>query len=95
MRLHDVLKNPDVSPSLVETLIETGTSVNSINSVGERPLDVAISSGVSTDVLRVLFHAGAGSAQVTELLRDTLRREPSPQRIKLLDRRWRVGELRR
>ena len=33
IQLHDVLKNSEVSPSLVATLIETGTSVNSIGLV--------------------------------------------------------------
>ena len=82
--LHSALKNPDVNPSLVESLIRTGAPVNSTNNVGETPLDVAISSGVSDDVLRVLVDAGAVSAQVTKLLNDTLRGKPSPERIKLL-----------
>lgn len=83
-RLHDVLKNPDVSPSLVSTLIETGASVNSTTMSGETPLDVAVSSRVSSDVLKILVDAGAVSYQLQSLLEDALRAKASPDQIQLL-----------
>ena len=69
---------------MVESLIETGAPINSKTISDETPLDVAVSSGVSGEVVKVLVDAGAGSTDIQRLFTETLRAQPGVDHIKSL-----------
>ena len=71
--LHALLRNGEVSGSQVLALLQGDAQVNSIDVNGDSPLEVAVKSGQSASVLKVLLFNGASLAAAPTILHQLLR----------------------